>query len=99
MRHGHVPLLGSPSQWAALLVAVGLGLALLAFGDLTPRVEADFFFSSDDPQLQGSRRIEREFGQAPQVFIAASSARLVSREYLARLHRLAEGLLPIKGVL
>jgi len=60
MTTGHTRLLRSPSQWLALACALGLGLALLMFVDLTPQIEADFFFSSDDPQLQGSLRIERE---------------------------------------
>jgi predicted RND superfamily exporter protein len=98
MTTGHTRLLRSPSQWLALACALGLGLALLMFVDLTPQIEADFFFSSDDPQLQGSLRIEREFGQAPQVFVAASSPQVASGEYLRRLHRLTEDLRRIHGV-
>jgi uncharacterized protein involved in exopolysaccharide biosynthesis len=66
-----VRLLGSRAQWIALAIAAGLGLALFSLVDPTPQIEADFFFSSDDPQLQGSLGIEREFGSAPQVFVAA----------------------------
>lgn len=74
-------LLGSFSQWAALLLCAGLGLALFFFVDLTPQIEADFFFSKHDPQAQKSARIEQEFGAAPQVFVAVRSRELVSPRY------------------
>jgi uncharacterized protein len=91
-------LFRTPSQWAALAVVVVLGMALFTFVDLTPEVNADFFFSSEDPQLQSSLRIEREFGLAPQVFVAASSPRLVTREYVQRVHELTEDLRRVEGV-
>jgi predicted RND superfamily exporter protein len=93
-----LPRVAGSSRWAAFGLAAGLGLALFAFVDLTPAIEADFFFSSDDPQLQGSRRIEREFGLAPQVFVAARSPQIVSRAYLRELHDLTEDLRRIDGV-
>ena len=43
------------SQWAAL------GFALVFFVDLTPEIEANFFFSRSDPQAQSSGRIKKEF--------------------------------------
>ena len=93
-----VKLFRARSQWAALAVTVCLGAAMFAFVDLSPRIDADFFFSSDDPQLQDSRRIDTEFGQAPQVFIAARSERVVSAQYLRRLHALTEDLRSVSGV-
>ena len=91
-------LFGCWSQWVALIVVVGLGSALFFFVDLTPRVEADFFFSRNDPQAQKSANIEEEFGGAPQVFVAVRSRELVSREYLSRLRQLTAGLQKVKGV-
>jgi predicted RND superfamily exporter protein len=82
----------------ALALCATLGMALFGFVDLTPKIEADFFFSTDDSQLQGARRIEQQFGTAPQIFVAASSKRLVSRQYLLRLHRLTEELRALDGV-
>lgn len=60
-------LLGTISQWAALSVCAALGLALYFFVDLTPQVEADFFFSKHDPQATKAAAIEKEFGAAPQA--------------------------------
>ena len=87
------------SQWAAVAVCALLGFVLFAFVDLTPEVEADFFFSSDDPQLQGARTIGREFGSAPQIFIAARSRQLFSSGHLQRIRRLTEDLRRLDGVL
>lgn len=91
-------LLRSRSQWIALAIVATLGAAHFAFVDLTPQIEADFFFDNDDPQLQQSRQIEREFGQAPQVFVAVGGRAIVSRDYLRRVHALTEDLRPIDGV-
>lgn len=92
------PLLGTFSQWAAIATCAVLGLALFTFVDLTPQLAADFFFSTDDPQLQGSLRIEKEFGDAEQVFVAARSSRLASQGYLLRLRDLTEDLRKVRGV-
>lgn len=75
-----------------------LGAALFAVVDLTPTVEGDFFFSTDDPQLQGGKEVEREFGAAPQIIIAARSDQLFSRPYLRRIRRLTDELTRVDGV-
>ena len=75
-----------------------LGTALFAFVNLTPVVEADFFFSTDDPQLQSARLIDRQFGSAPQIFIAARSQQLFSKQYLQRIGSLTEALARVDGV-
>ena len=93
-----VRLLGTLSQWAALLTCAALGVALFTFVDLTPRVEDDFFFSNEDPQLQESLRIEREFGEGRQVFVAARADNLVSREYIDSIAGLTADLQAIEGV-
>ena len=91
-------LLGSLGQWAALGVCAALGIALFLFVDLTPQIEADFFFARNDPQAGGSVRIEKEFGAAPQVFVAVRSRQIVSRQYLLRLRALTEAIGGVKGV-
>ena len=89
-------LFGSLSQWAALALCAALGFALVFFVDLTPEIEANFFFSRSDPQAQSSRRIEKEFGAAPQIFVAVRSRELVSRPYLLRLRELTNDLQDVK---
>ena len=92
------PLLGTLSQWTAIAICAALGFAVFAFVDLTPEIQADFFFSTDDPQLQNSLQIAREFGDAQQILVAARSEQVVSSNYLLRLRALTEALRQIKGV-
>lgn len=91
-------LFRSRSQWIAAGICAVLGLVVYLWVDLTPEIRDDFFFASDDPQLQSSRQIEREFGSAPQVFVAARSTKIASREYLGRISRLTEALSGVDGV-
>ncbi len=91
-------LLGAWDQWAALALCAALGAGLFTFVDLTPQVQADFFFSTDDPQLKGSLEIDREFGQAQQILVAARAPELATRPYLEALHALTEDLRTVEGV-
>ena len=52
------------AHWASLAVAaLGLG-AVGAWVDLSPKVESDFFFSADDPQLQVANELNQRIGRA-----------------------------------
>lgn len=98
IRTDRAGLLGTASQWAAVLLCAVLGVALFAFVDLTPRVDGEFFFSSEDPQLQNSLRIEREFGGEQQIFVAAQSGNLASKDYIFKILKLTEDLRGVDGV-
>jgi predicted RND superfamily exporter protein len=89
---------GLLSRWAAIGLCAALGVALFAFVDLSPKVDEDFFFSSEDPQLQNSLRIEEEFGADRQIFIAARATQLESKSYIAKVLRLSEDLRGVDGV-
>jgi predicted RND superfamily exporter protein len=91
-------LLATASQWIALALCVALGIALFGWVDLTPKAQPDFFFSNDDPQLQASLDIEKEFGQSEQIFVAVRSDNLRSTEYLRRLRKLTNDLSAVEGV-
>jgi predicted RND superfamily exporter protein len=82
---------------AALSVAISFALVLFVV-DLTPRVESEFFFSSEDPQLRGSREIAAQFPSRDQLLVAAAGNDLASPEYLARIAELTEGLAAIPGI-
>lgn len=62
---------------AAPFLGVALALFVLASVvltvDLTPRVEGDFFFAEDDPQMQASRRVARQFPSSDQVILRVAS--------------------------
>ena len=91
-------LLRSRSQLLALAVCAALGLALYLFVDLTPRVQDDFFFASDDPQLQQAAEIAKEFGSTQQIFVAVRAKPLASKAYLVALRDLTHELSRIDGV-
>lgn len=77
----------------SLLCAV----VVFAFVDLTPRIEENFFFSTDAPQLQGTRKIDELFSVPPQLILAAEGD-IRSRSYLRRVVTLTDSLLALEGV-
>lgn len=89
---------GTWAQWVAVGVAALLGGLLFAFVDLSPKVEGDFFFSTDDPQVQGSRRIEQTFSDTPQILVAVRAKPLFSRDSLSRILALTRDLARVEGV-
>lgn len=91
-------LLAEPLQWVAIGICAALGFGLFASVDLSPRVSDDFFFSSNDPQLRNSLRIEEEFGENQQIFIAARAELLESGEYIRKVLHLSEDLRGVDGV-
>lgn len=80
-----------------LLFTAGCTAALFRFVDLTPRIDENFFFSTDDPQFQDSLRLERMFKLPPQIFMTAEG-NIRSRAYLDRISLLTQDLQEIKGV-
>lgn len=87
----------------ALLVlgcaAVGLSSWLVLFrADLSPAVEGDFFFATDDPQLQESQRIEALFPSRDQLLVSATAPDVFADDYLDRLRRLTGELAALPGV-
>lgn len=66
--------------------------------DLTPKVESDFFFSTDDPAFQASKRIEQTFPTRPQLLISAEGGDILSDEYIGRIGKLTDALTGVEGV-
>lgn len=84
--------------WAILALAAA-SVAIVVFRvDLSPRVEGDFFFASDDPQLRASARIDETFPSRPQVLVSASADDLRSEASLDRLRSLTRELSGTPGV-
>lgn len=92
----------APPPWVGaslVLVLAATAVAFVAlFVDLTPRVEGDFFFASDDPQLRASAEIEALFPSRPQVLVAARAPEPRSAEALERVRRLTGELEALPGV-
>ncbi|MDH3456273.1 MAG: MMPL family transporter [Gemmatimonadota bacterium] len=56
-------------------------LVVVQYVDLSPRVESDFFFSEEDPQLQASIEIDRRFPSPPQIIVRAQAPDLAAASY------------------
>src|SRR5438094_7380781 len=78
-----------PLHWLMLVITVALVIGVWTLVDLTPQVDQQFFFSSDDPQLQESNAIDRRFPSGSQLILSVASPNIASAEYLERLGRLS----------
>ncbi len=57
------------APWAGVALAAACAWAVAARVDLTPRVEGEFFFADDDPQLTASREVRERFRMGEQVIL------------------------------
>src|SRR3989440_8519213 len=89
-------LLGA--HWLMLLVTGVLFALVAAFVDLKPVVDENFFFSSKDPQLRQTKKIEKQFPSQTEVIFAVSSHDISSPRYLGRMQRLTQQLKEIGAV-
>lgn len=89
-------LLGA--HWLMLLVTALLFGLVAAFVDLKPVVDENFFFSSKDPQLRQTKKIEKQFPSQTEVIFAVSSHDISSPRYLGRMQKLTRRLKEIDAV-
>src|SRR5438105_5337930 len=90
--------LPSGSHWLMLVIASGLFVLVATFVDLKPWVDENFFFSTSDPGVQQTKKIERRFPSQPEVILAVSSRDTSSARYLGRIQRLTQRVHTIGGV-
>ena len=89
-------LRGAP--WiAAALALVGVFVVGL-FVDVSPRVEGDFFFAEDDPQMQASREVAERFPGSAQVILRTEDLGGDSAAYRDRIEALTLELLAVEGI-
>jgi uncharacterized protein len=81
-----------------LAVSAGLVVAVLTFVDLKPHVDQQFFFASDDPQLQESNAIDRRFPSGSQLVVSVASPNIASDAYIERIGRLTADIAKIPAV-
>jgi predicted RND superfamily exporter protein len=82
-----------------MLALTGILFGLVAaLVDLKPRVDENFFFSSDDPQFQESKKIEERLPANSQLILSVSSSDISSEHYLERLQRMTEQIKSIQSV-
>src|ERR1043165_8293816 len=86
------------SHWLILIVTAVLFVIVATLVDLRPVVDENFFFSTSDPGIQQTKKIEQRFPSQPEVILAASSRDISSSQYLSRLQRLTQRAHTIGGV-
>src|SRR5438067_8269690 len=80
--------LGSP--WLMLAITGVLLLSVAILVDLNPVVDQNFFFSTNDPGIQQTKKIEQRFPSQPEVILAVSSRDISSPRYLGRIQKLTQ---------
>src|SRR5437879_11179583 len=86
------------SHWLMLLITGVLFVLVVTLVDLKPVVDQNFFFSTSDPGIQQTKKIERRFPSQPEVILAVSSRDISSQRYLDRIQKLTQRVHTIGGV-
>src|SRR5437868_3517839 len=86
------------AQWVMLAITILLFVLVALFVDLKPVVDENFFFSSSDPGVQQSKKVEQRFPSQPQLILAVSSHDITSPRYLSRLQHLTQKIQAIDEV-
>ncbi len=81
-----------------MALAVAAGAVALTWVDLAPRVEAEFFFSDEDPQLRATTEIGQRFPSYPQVIVRAESSTIDSEAYGSAIRALTGALSQVDGI-
>ncbi|MEW5895650.1 MAG: MMPL family transporter [Candidatus Omnitrophota bacterium] len=80
------------------LTAVSL-FALVKFANLTPRVDENFFFSTDDPQFKQEKRISALFARKDTQLVISAKGDIGSPEYLEKIKILTGRIASAPGVI
>jgi len=91
------PVLPGAHWWMLALTGVLFAL-VAALVDLKPVVDENFFFSTSDPGVRQSRKIEANFPSQPEIILAVSSRNISSARYLGRIQKLTQQLQDIDAV-
>jgi predicted RND superfamily exporter protein len=86
------------APYASLALAAVAVVSVALFVDLSPRVEGEFFFAADDPQMQASRRVAEDFPAGSQVILRVEDLVGDADAYRDRIERLTASLLVTPGV-
>lgn len=89
----------------SIVLAVLAAAAVAQWVDLIPRVEGEFFFADDDPQLEASRQIQERFRLGDQVILRIRDTEASAEDPAAerdatldRLSALSDALAAVEGV-
>ena len=91
------PILLGAHWWMLAITGLLFGL-VAAFVDLKPVVDENFFFSTSDPAIRQSKKLEQNFPSRPEVILAVSSRDISSSRYLGRIQKLTQQVKTIGNV-
>jgi predicted RND superfamily exporter protein len=91
------PVLLGAHWWMLAITGLLFGL-VAAFVDLKPVVDENFFFSTSDPAIRQSKKLEQNFPSRPEVILAVSSRDISSSRYLGRIQKLTHQVKTIGNV-
>ena len=66
-----------------LAITIMLFVLVAVFVDLKPVVDENFFFSSGDPGVEQSKKVEQRFPSEPQLVLAVTPRDITSSRYLS----------------
>lgn len=99
------PLDGLTALWSARAApAVATAVAAIAvivvvfFVDVSPRVEGEFFFAEDDPQMQALQAVQERFPMGAQLIVRAADLGGDRAAYLRSIEGLTRDLLEVEGI-
>ncbi|MFH1355154.1 MAG: MMPL family transporter [Candidatus Omnitrophota bacterium] len=91
--------LATPRAIRAIIIITLIGILYISFFvPLTPTVDENFFFSSDDPQLQSEILIDRLFVRKSSQLILSATGKIDTQEYRKKISELSEALSQLDGV-
>ncbi len=93
----HAKALPLGLHWVMLVIAGVLFALVATFVDLRPVVDENFFFSTSDPGIQQTKKIEHQFPSQPEVILTVSSRDISSSRYLGRIQKLTQRVHSIGG--
>lgn len=86
------------ASWPPIAVTALAMIIVFVWVDLTPRVEAEFFFSRDDPQYIASAEIADRFPTGSQIIIRAAATDVTDADYRSAVAALGDALSDLDGV-
>lgn len=88
------------APWIVLVLTALLFAAVARYVDLKPQVDENFFFSTSDPSMSQSRKIDQRFPSQSQseLILTISASDIASPRYLEKIQRITQEVAGIHGV-
>ncbi len=87
------------SPLLTVLIVAAIGIVFFETVDLTPRVEGDFFFASNDPAVEQVQWIEKNFPSGGgAIFLSVASSDIRSEDYVNVIRSISDEVARLPGV-